>query len=342
MPDPSDLPASAAIPAPPDEFYPNPPLVDYAGIPPEALDEQQRIVCDLPCRSCGYNLFMIHSRANCPECGTAAHWSLVGDLLRFADAEWVQALAKGLAWLLVTTLLTFVLAFAVGIAAGGLAATGNSTEIVEVFAFAIGILGTLAAAYGYWLITTPEPLPSPDLQPADSVRRWTRGLLLTTIPIALFSLALEMVSTFTADPTNPTWTTLDSIITAIDTLNSLIIIAGWFCLAVILRRLARRAPHAGMARETTIQIWSWASLLGLAFLSGVVIFALVTFTGPNAPGFGGPGSTGLIAALGCGGGLFALALGIWALVLLIRYYNLFKKHAGYARFRIPEHRPPRL
>ncbi|MEM1107540.1 MAG: hypothetical protein AAGH99_02515 [Planctomycetota bacterium] len=41
--------ASATIPGTPTEL-------DFSRIPPDALDEQQHIVCELPCRQCGYNL----------------------------------------------------------------------------------------------------------------------------------------------------------------------------------------------------------------------------------------------------------------------------------------------
>ncbi|MEM6855216.1 MAG: hypothetical protein AAF593_12480 [Planctomycetota bacterium] len=336
MPDPSELPASAAIPAPPDELYPNPPLLDYAGIPPEALDEQQRIACDLPCRNCGYNLQTIHSRADCPECGTAAHWSLVGDLLRFADADWVQKLSRGMLLMLLSIVISFLAGFAVSF----IGAFMLMFMLTNVLIIVISVGSVLVMAYGEWLLTTPEPQPEGlPTQPAG-VRGTARWLLMTGAAAGLIALLVQSTLIATTADTwalNPMYTVAEGF----DLISSLTGIVGLFCLAVLLRRYALRAPHEGIARQTKIVTWGWAILLGLV-LVGVLLMAVIQFFSPNNAGTSVWDNETAMIALGCGGGSAGLVLGIWSLILMIRYRNLFNRHAGYARFRIPEHRPPRL
>ena len=50
---------------------------------------------DTPCLACGYNLRGLSSDWRCPECGTAIGRSLHGNLLRFAQPQYVRKLARG-------------------------------------------------------------------------------------------------------------------------------------------------------------------------------------------------------------------------------------------------------
>ena len=50
---------------------------------------------DLSCIHCGYNLRGLDETGKCPECGTAIADSLRGDLLEFADPDWLDKIKLG-------------------------------------------------------------------------------------------------------------------------------------------------------------------------------------------------------------------------------------------------------
>jgi hypothetical protein len=54
-----------------------------------------RLVCDVACRTCGYNLKSLAADADCPECGTAVELSLCGDFLAFANPDWLKVVRWG-------------------------------------------------------------------------------------------------------------------------------------------------------------------------------------------------------------------------------------------------------
>lgn len=64
--------------------------LDPPTITPEApLDR------DVPCQRCGYNLRGLPRSGRCPECGMPVEMSLNGDMLRYADPQWLSALVRG-------------------------------------------------------------------------------------------------------------------------------------------------------------------------------------------------------------------------------------------------------
>src|SRR5437870_167463 len=70
-----------------------------------ALDAMGRLDEDVICRKCGYNLRGLSSQGVCTECGTAVGRSMMGDLLRFSDPNWVRSLASGMDWILAGALI---------------------------------------------------------------------------------------------------------------------------------------------------------------------------------------------------------------------------------------------
>src|ERR1041385_4800198 len=60
-----------------------------------AGDAPRPVEKDLACRKCGYNLRGLMTDGRCPECGTAVGLSVMGDLLRFSDPNWVDTLGRG-------------------------------------------------------------------------------------------------------------------------------------------------------------------------------------------------------------------------------------------------------
>ncbi|MCH8859402.1 MAG: hypothetical protein IID54_07490, partial [Proteobacteria bacterium] len=73
-----------------------------------AVDEQGRLIEDVPCRRCGYNLRSLPADGKCPECGSAVAISIHGFYLRFAPPAWVRRLALGAKLLVVSVITTIV------------------------------------------------------------------------------------------------------------------------------------------------------------------------------------------------------------------------------------------
>lgn len=323
----------------PDRFAtPDPLPPDLAELPPGVLDDQQRVDCELHCRQCGYNLRTIAALADCPECGTAVHWSLVGDLLRFADAAWVKRLAHGMLWMILTLVVSFLLSFVLSAFAGFLGAYTGSFVAMQIIMMIFGLAVTFAAAYAEWCLTTPEPLPAELVPATPGVRGWARWLLMAAAAAAVLALAAQYAAGGFFVVGGPA-TSVSSIAFAagnlLDFASTAVGIVGLFLLAVHLRRLARRAPHPGIARQTTILLWAWGIVLGLGLLTALGIWVVDQFTPASNTPSSGFNTFRLMIGLGCGALIAMLTLGIWSLVILIRYHNLFKRHAGYATLRVP-------
>ena len=76
-----------------------------------AISTAGPIETDVTCRRCGYNLRGLLEEGLCPECGTAVVLSTRGDLLRYADPDWVETMARGVKFILWGLLLATVLGF---------------------------------------------------------------------------------------------------------------------------------------------------------------------------------------------------------------------------------------
>src|SRR5687767_5429673 len=106
------------------------------------------IASDIPCRRCGYNLRGLSEAGLCPECGTAVGLSIKGDLLRYADPQWLRRVQVGL-WLM----------FAGVICSIAMRLTSSwlffllPREIAPLVYFGLGLI----AVAGVWLVTSPDP-----------------------------------------------------------------------------------------------------------------------------------------------------------------------------------------
>src|SRR4051812_24406743 len=66
-----------------------------AGATPAVVDAAGVVVASVPCRRCAYNLRSLSVAGRCPECGAPVGVSIHGDLLRYADPQWLQNLSAG-------------------------------------------------------------------------------------------------------------------------------------------------------------------------------------------------------------------------------------------------------
>ncbi len=68
------------------------------------LDSRGHIDQPVSCARCGYELRGLNPRGACPECGRMIIRSIRGNLLRYADADWVKMLRDGVLAVLIGTL----------------------------------------------------------------------------------------------------------------------------------------------------------------------------------------------------------------------------------------------
>jgi len=134
--------APTDIPAPP---LPTPP-------PP------LKVLEDLPCQKCSYNLRTQLMAGVCPECGTPVETSLRGEALRGADPHWLLILNFGMKCVTVGYLFVWLLNYFYG-----------RSSIFQLIALTF----TVIIALGTWLLTAPEPSGIGEEKNA-SLRIWPR------------------------------------------------------------------------------------------------------------------------------------------------------------------------
>lgn len=104
---------------------------------------------DLKCTRCGYNLRGLTLSKLCPECGTPIERSIHGNLLKYADPDWVNKLRLGA----LLTLWNLLIAILLGAAAGALPSMG----MPQVAASMLSLIGGIFGLWAIFLLTTPEP-----------------------------------------------------------------------------------------------------------------------------------------------------------------------------------------
>ena len=168
--------------------------MDGASIPENIrVDEHGRLVQDLECVKCKYNLRTIHADAACPECGTAVGRSFLGNRLRYCNPKWLAGVWHGLNCLAaaagcVTVLFVFPLVF------GTEFGHGDLWSFVMAATIAIGLV---LAIIGVWRASLPDP-DRIEREPAINGRHMARICL--TSSAVLFVVFLTIVPFASMDP----------------------------------------------------------------------------------------------------------------------------------------------
>ncbi len=260
------------------------PTVAGVEVPDEiTLDVNGRLAEDIDCRACGYNLRGGDPQGTCPECGAAVGFSLVGDLLKFADPVWVRTLAAGSGWIIASVVVTIAVALlfiAVAIAAGG----SGGDDVIQIMLLAM-LLPLAVGLYGYWLVTTPEPTEREHPRP---LRQWARWLAVVG---SLLGAGMLMLLAIMFDQFDP------MIYAAMSVLMLPLSIASTVTIMLWARTLALRVPDDKLADHTRVVMW------------GVVIHEVVDIFNEFVP------------VAGCLSAVLGLVFGIWAIVLMVQYRN---------------------
>jgi hypothetical protein len=136
--------------------------------PLPALPPPLRVIDDLPCRTCGYNLRTLATTGICPECATPVAASISGDLLRFADPNWLARVKLGCGL------------FRMGVVLRFLAWAAHAAWAQLLLAPA----GSALMLAGAWLFTIPDPSGLGEKK-CGPLRAWARSLATIYFPISL-------------------------------------------------------------------------------------------------------------------------------------------------------------
>lgn len=285
----------------------------------EAAGPSKAIEDDVACRHCGYNLRTLWPDGQCPECGTAISESLRGDLLQFAEPQWLEKLHRGVVVKLWIVALTILFSFGMGIAgAMGLSGAMPGPYVMATLtAITLGGLGLWAS----FLITAQEPRISLSEDPMTLRRVIRVCALLSAIGYALPNYGgTPGVALF--------------VLTGVAKLAWVVLVTGEL---VYLRRLGLRIPDAALAESTRLLSWFVPIGVGLFFLFGVaaaVIVGAAAARGRGMPAGAAVGSTPLSIVFIVGGCVMTvggLVVLLWYVRLLTRYKSAFSKALWQAR-----------
>ncbi len=227
------------------------------------------VAVDVPCRSCRYNLRGLRVDGYCPECGGSVRASLGSGLLRYADPQWVDRLARGsravvravatLCVLILIAMLKDLLFDASG--SGGTAMPPTLETVFHTVMTAVMVSALVVMGAGVWLITTPDPTGLGEKN-YSFPRRTTRVALaaLAAVPV-LMALAARLAAAYPI---------AGVVLAALDWGRSLLMIVGPFAYVSYLSKLMLRVPNAALAGfGDKLKRWMAAGLL-LIFLIPVV------------------------------------------------------------------------
>lgn len=283
-------------------FYPPPPgpVMPASGV----------IENDVQCVKCGYNLRTLSMLGRCPECGTPVGLSLHGNLLRYADPQWVETLARG-----INLILWGILAAICGGIIGAIVAKDN-----PIVGQMIGLLGSGVGLAGAWLITTPDPSGLGEEQYATP-RKVTRVCLLLGLMYNLAEMGLQgqMLS-------GGGFYMLVLVAIAAGLAQAV----GTIAELLYFSKLAMRVPDPQMASRARAIMWGYGMPIALLAVVGGIIYLSMPQLGRGSPGSAG----GPLIAFGCVGGLAALVMlvfGIMYLILLFRMNRVLRDQAALAR-----------
>ena len=123
-------------------------MTDAPGLLNIRLDDEGRILDDLPCVQCGYNLRTVPVRQQCPECGGAV-WTSYHRNLENANPFWLGRLVRGMKWLMAALVVGMV--YRVEWMTGAIAFHGFNYWSIEV-----GPIELLCFVAGVWCVTSRE------------------------------------------------------------------------------------------------------------------------------------------------------------------------------------------
>jgi hypothetical protein len=259
------------------------------------------VVADTPCRKCQYNLRSLSVQGLCPECGTPVGLSVLGDLLRYSDPEWLHKLRTG-----VNLIIAAVLFSILGAVLGAILSFRLHTTLPPVMS---GLMTGVLYFLGGWFLTMPDPSGLGEDKYGTS-RQIIRISLLIGIAGNLIGFAQQ---------THGIPPVVRSFLTLSTALIGIISVVAQFATLNYLGKLAVRIPDDQIAARAHFLMYAFGISYGILALFG--LFALLVGR------MGGTSMAGPAVGLGCVAALAGVALivfGIMYLFMLGRLGNRFK------------------
>lgn len=219
------------------------------------LDAEGRLVYDLPCTLCGYNLRGLPPAGTCPECAAAVSQSLRGDRLAYCDRRWLATIRSGLSWL-INWLQCLILVGVLTVFDWGVI---RGVAVAPLFALAGGVLGMV----GFWLFTSPDPGKQRDARIVRSANLVRYAMVAACWLMAAESFLLG---------SNPR---AAELVRVIQQTLVLVALCGAF---VYMTDLARRIPDRWLARFARVVIVIAGAI--------VLVFWLIALTATSGLGRG--------------------------------------------------------
>ena len=224
------------------------------------------------CVLCGLHLEGVHPKARCPQCRSAARYSVAGRALEHSALAHLRTLRRGwllVVWGLISATLSAMLFESV------LFLLGEHMSDAFLTIFFIGMplwmLASMACLMaGWWLLSARDP-DLPDPEDGRTIRKWVRVVLV--ILIALMAIDFLLGIAFPdIDETNAALALgiFDRIVQYAHTLSSLI----------LLRWIASRAPSLkGWKRATRAVYWMLAIIpcVATAFFGWLLMNITLSF-----------------------------------------------------------------
>ncbi len=302
------------------EFTPHTPGPESVAITPQqiaAADEAPfEITEDTVCVSCEYNLRGLGSDSRCPECGTSIGRSLRGDLLRFADPNYVRKLAGGIR--LVLWSITISILLAIGLMAYGIANGPAALASMTLAMFALNCLTACGILAGAWLVTTPDPNKI-DADKTFTARKIIRLFVLCQLPCNLFNIVWTLA---TGAAPAPSFSTGAGVILLILTIPYVVLsVIHYFAHFTYFRSMARRIPDPTLEKNTHHLMWGGVFVGGLM----IVMFVLTVVTAATAKPSANPGPGSIVFS--CAGSVGSLICFFWWVRVMRKYRNHFAAQA---------------
>lgn len=223
----------------------------------ESLSAAEPLTRDTPCIHCGYNLRGLAAGGQCPECGHAIAESLRGDLLRFANPDWLRKVRLGITVQLVGIVISLVMISATTALAVG------------------GVIDPLYIEYAFWpkfILLTLAAFIYTTREPRSFLRQEGRSVVIVIRLAAGFLITAHVVSQLYQ------WVLYD-ILWWGAVLRGLAMAFVYIYSMNLFRSLAIRVPDASVMRWSKVYIWSAISVFTLNIFLSLIAFIFMDHPG---------------------------------------------------------------